>query len=142
MRNQKEALLLSGPQTMELEDGTQLRLLSALCVLEARQEAEELCTELGTDSALCANACIVAKAWEKRGKPICKNGRQVLERLSVSQIQSLAQRWAMFDREVNPGLQESQGRLDRLKKAWSTRRRSALSGACSACLERSPRKRG
>ena len=47
----------------------ELRLLSAREVLEARREGEQLAAE-GREKALCANACLIAKALE-RGVLLC-----------------------------------------------------------------------
>ena len=43
----REHSILAGAQRLRLEDGSELRLLSALEVLEARREAEELADTLG-----------------------------------------------------------------------------------------------
>lgn len=133
---------LAGAERLALEDETCLRLLSALEVLKARAEGKALSAEIQGDDALCANACILARAWENKGQPVCGSGKEVLKRLTVSQIQALARRWAEFDRRENPGLLESEERIDALKKAWSTGPRSALDGVCSAILGRFQRKKG
>ena len=53
----REHSILAGAQRLRLEDGSELRLLSALEVLEARREAEELAKSAG-EQALCSNASI------------------------------------------------------------------------------------
>ena len=53
----------AGRERLRLEDGRELRLLSALEVLQARREAEELARNEG-ERALCANACLLARALE------------------------------------------------------------------------------
>ena len=50
-------------QRLRLEDGSELRLLSALEVLEARREAAQLAEGQG-ERALCSNACLLARALE------------------------------------------------------------------------------
>jgi len=139
MRGQRLDVLTAGRSRKRLSDGSDLRLLTAAEVLEARREALEM---EGEELALCSNACILAKAWERRGRPIYPSGAAVLEALSVSQIMGLSRLWSEFDRAENPGLSAGAERLEALKKAWSTRPWSAFAGVCSAALGRSPRKRG
>lgn len=112
-----------GKRERKLENGTSLRLLTAQEVLEARREAMELAGE-AREQALCSNACLLARAVTKRGRPAYASGREVLDRLTVQEIQRLARAWADFDREENPGLAAGKEQVERLKKAWSTRRRS------------------
>ena len=52
--------ILAGADRMELENGMELRLLSALEVLEARREAAQL-AESQEERALCSNACLLAQ---------------------------------------------------------------------------------
>lgn len=131
---------LAGPRQMRLEGEETLRLLTAMEVLEARREAEELAGEQ-RERALCSNACLLARALERGGKPVYPSGRGVLEQLRVEEIARLAGIWAEFNRTFNPSAHEGQDELERLKKGWSTRRKSALNGVCSAifgrCLRRS-----
>ena len=133
--------LLTGPDRLVLEDGCQLRLLSAFEVLQARAQARDLAGE-EREMALCANACLLAKAVLRDEKAKFRNGEEVLNQLTVEQINRLAKLWMEFNRQVNPGLGVEEGEADKLKKAWSTRLMSALSGACSvpsACCP--PRRR-
>ena len=132
--------LLSGPDRLELEDGRTLRLLSAMEALQARREAAGLARD-ERERALCSNACVVARALEKGGRPVYQSGQAVLEDLTVEGITALARRWAAFDREENPSLTEGEERVDALKKVWSTRRRSAFGGVCSGLLGRFPPRR-
>ena len=133
--------LTAGRRRKKLSDGSDLRILSALEVLEARREAEEMG---GTEEeqALYSNACLLARAWEKRGKPCYASAEGILKNLSVSQVQNLAGLWAEFDREENPGFSVHQKRLDALKKVWSMRLRSAFVGVCSVRSKRSQQKNG
>lgn len=125
-------LTAAGPR-VQLPDGRALRLLTAQEVLEARREAFALAGE-DRELALCSNACLVARTVIKRGRRAYRSGADVLERCSVEEIQALARRWAAFDRAENPGLSAEQGRVERLKKAWSTCRSSAFGGMCSKPL--------
>ena len=119
----------------------ELRLLSAWEVLEARREGELLAAD-GKERALCANACLIARALERGGKPVYANGRQVLDHLRVEDIVRLSDRWAQFNREYNPSPCDSHEETQRRQKAWSTPIMSAFSGACSVLLALSPQKNG
>jgi len=133
--------LLSRRDRLTLEDGTQLRLLSAQEVLEARREAEKLAQGDG-ERALCANACLLARALDEKGKPVFDSGREVLENLSAREVARLAKQWDGLDRAENPSPEDGEEAVQAIKKAWSTRLMSAFAGVCSRPLGRSPRKRG
>ena len=107
--------LLSRPREKDLGRGWSLRLLPAWEAMEARAEGEELAGE-GREGALCANACLLARA--------------------------LAPRWGEFDRENNPSALDGEEAVDGAKKAWSARLMSAFSGVCSRLLGRCPPRRG
>ena len=126
---------------MELENGMELRLLSALEVLEARREAAQLAESQG-ERALCSNACLVARAVVRRGRPVYGSGEEVLHRLTVGQVETLARRWMAFYQEEGLGTGLERSRLDQLKKAWSTCRGSAFGGMCSNVLGRCRRRNG
>lgn len=133
-------VLLGGRRRLDLGEGLTLRLLSAMEVLEARREAGALALE-GRERALCANACLLAKALERDGRPLFDSGRAALEGLRVEDIAALARRWARFSREENPSPEEGE-EADALKKAWSTRLTRAFSGVCSGLLGRCPPRPG
>lgn len=132
---------LYGAERLALEDGTCLRLLSAWEALEAHREAEAL-AQGEKERALCANACLLARALERDGAAVFGSGAAVLAGLTPRRIGALARQWAEFDREENPGAGDGEERCQALKKAWSTRRRSACAGACSGPLEPCPPKSG
>ena len=72
------ASILAGRDRMDLDNGMQLRLLSALEVLQARREAEELAQE-ERERPLCSNACLLSRALEtQEGEPVFSSGREVL----------------------------------------------------------------
>lgn len=121
--------ILAGPDRVELEDGRQLRLLSAMEVLEARREAEYL-AHGDREQAVCSNACLLARALMRDGEPLFRDGGHVLEEMTVEEIGVLAGRWAKFNRQVNPGPGEESERTDELKNVWSTRRKNGCTGAC------------
>ena len=133
-------LLGAGARRLEAEGGYTLRLLSARETLEAERESGELAKN-GREKALCANACLLARALEKDGVPVFSDGGAVLEGLSARKIGDLARRWSEFDRAENPSVREEE-RAAALKKAWSTRPMSAFAGACSNALARFRRRSG
>ena len=131
--------LLGGARRKRLGHGLELRLLSAREVLEARRETEGLSRD-GAERALCANACLLARALERNGRPVYGDGQEVLEGLTPGRIEALAGQWAAFHREENPSPEDGAERVEALKKAWSTRLRSAFTGVCSGVWGRSPRR--
>jgi len=82
-------------------------------VLEARRES----LTLEGDRALCANACLLARALTREGKRVYLSGRDVLDQLEPEEIEALASAWAAFDRRENPGLTASVDRVEDLKAA-------------------------
>ena len=122
-------LLGAGARRLEAEGGYTLRLLSARETLEAERESGELAKN-GREKALCANACLLARALEKDGVPVFSDGGAVLEGLSARKIGDLARRWSEFDRAENPSVREEE-RAAALKKVWSTRRKNGCAGVCS-----------
>ena len=133
--------LLSRRDRLTLEDGTQLRLLSALEVLEAKREGEELAQSEG-ERALCANACLLARALEENGKPLFSSGRAVLEHLSAREVANLARLWDELDRAENPSPEDGEEETQPIKKAWSIRLMSAFAGVCSRRLGLFQRRNG
>ena len=131
--------ILAGPDRVELEDGRQLRLLSAMEVLEARREAEWL-AQGERERAVCSNACLLARALLRDGQPLFRDGGHVLEELTVEEIGTLAKTWARFNAQVNPGPGTDSTRVEALKNVWSTRRRSGCTGACCDPSQPCPQK--
>ena len=136
-----DSSILARQDRVHLDNGMDLRLLSALEVLQARREAGELACE-DRERALCSNACLVARAVVRRGRPVYGSGEEVLHRLTVGQVETLARRWMAFYQEEGLGTGLERSRLDQLKKAWSTCRGSAFGGMCSNVLGRCRRKNG
>ena len=130
----------AGPDRVKTDEG-ELRLLSAWEVLEARREGDALARD-GGERALCRNACLIARALERKGRPVFEDGQAALAALRVEDIARLADAWAAFNRERNPSPLCGEEELGRRKKAWSTRIMSAFSGACSACLALCPPRSG
>lgn len=110
-----EGSILARRDRMELDNGMSLRLLSAFEVLQARREAGELARE-DRERALCANACLLARALEQDGRPVFESGSAVLEGLTVAEIAALCQQWREFDKAENPTLNLGEQELETLKK--------------------------
>lgn len=108
--------MLAGRDRMSLENGFDLRLLSALEAIQARREAAELAGD-GRERALCSNACLLARALERTEdrRPVFDSGRAVLGGLTAAEIAALSARWAAFSRENDPGLELSQEELETVK---------------------------
>ena len=144
---QYAALGLSGPEALYRDVPESVRLTAPLNLpppqseLEARREAEGLARG-EAEAALCANACLLARALERGGQPVFADGGAALAGLSAREIGALAGRWAAFDRAENPSPEDGEERLEGLKKAWSTRPMSAFAGVCSNALARFRRRSG
>lgn len=130
----------TGPDRIKVSEG-ELRLLSAREVLEARREGDILAQD-GRERALCRNACLIARALERKGRPVFESGQAVLDALRVEDIARLADDWASFNRDCNPSALDGEEEISRRKKAWSTRLMSAFNGACSACSALCPPRSG
>lgn len=111
------ALLVGRNQmVLSVEDGMELRLLSAYEILEVGREAAQL-VQGDREKALCSNACLLAKAVIRNGVPVFADGQEVLKRLRVEEIAALSKRWDQFNKEENPSTQDGEDRIDALKKA-------------------------
>ena len=123
--------ILAGRDRLSLDNGMELRLLSALEVLQARREAGELAQE-DRERALCSNACLLARALERAEdqSPVFDGGQAVLAALTVEEIAALAGRWDRFRRENNPGLGLSEQELEDVKKNSGQSPVSASGGGC------------
>ncbi len=134
-------MLLGGRRSIKVDKGTELRLLSALELLEAGREAERLARR-EEEKALCANACLLARALERDRKPVFPDGEAVLQGLSAGEIGTLAKLWNGLNRAENPSPEDGEERVEALKKAWSTRLKRAFAGVCSKLSGPSPLRRG
>lgn len=101
------ASILAQRDRISLDNGFDLRLLSALEVVQARREAEEL-TEHDGERELWVNACLLARALEKAEDetPVFSGGREVMAALTAEEIAVLADRWSAFSRESVPRLED------------------------------------
>ena len=111
-----ETSILARRDCLTLDNDMRLRLLSALEVLQARREAEEL-AQAPRERALCSNACLLSRALETaEGRPVFSGGEAVLAGLRVEEIATLAKTWSQFNREENPPLTMGQEEAEELKK--------------------------
>ena len=125
------ASILAGRDRLSLDNGMDLRLLSALEVLQARREAGELAQE-DRERALCSNACLLARALEhtEDQRPVFADGRAVLAGLTVEEIAALSARWSRFSRAEDPGLDLSEEERENVKKNSAPSRESGCGGGC------------
>ena len=116
---------------VEGRPGLTLRVLSAWEVLEARREGRAM-EETGREAALCANACLLARALERTEdhSPVFADGRAVLAGLTVEEIAALAGRWSRFCRAEDPGPDLSEEELENVKKNSAPSRESGCGGGC------------
>ena len=123
--------ILAGRDRLSLDDGFDLRLLSALETLQARREGMELAGD-DRELALCSNACLLARALERTEdqKPVFSDGQAVLAGLTAEEIAALAARWSRFSRENDPGLDLSEEALEEVKKNSVTAPASGCAGGC------------
>lgn len=123
--------ILAGRDRLSLDNGFDLRLLSALETLQARREGMELAGD-DRELALCSNACLLARALERSEdrKPVFSDGQAVLAGLTAEEISALAARWSRFSRENDPGLDLSEEALEEVKKNSVTAPASGCAGGC------------
>lgn len=131
--------ILAGPDRLALEDGRQLRLLSAIEVLEARREALWL-AQGDRERALYSNACLLARAVIQNEQPVFRDGSDVLTQMTAEEIGTLAGRWAQFNARVNPGPDSDSAQVEELKKVWSTPGKNGCTGACCDPFQPCPRR--
>ena len=126
-----DSSILARQDRVHLDNGMDLRLLSALEVLQARREAGELACE-DRERALCSNACLLARALERpeNHTPVFPDGQSVLAGLTVEEIGALAARWAQLRRRSDPGLDVSQTELEKLKKNFAGPPLNGSDGGC------------
>ena len=126
-----EGSILAQRDRVSLQNGMELRLLSALEVLQARREAEEL-ADGERERALCSNACLLARALEREEDhaPVFESGLAVLSGLTVEEIASLARRWSQLRRESDPGPGLGEEELEKVKKNSVPTPVSGCGGGC------------
>lgn len=95
--------ILARKDRISLGNGFDLRLLSALEVLQAHREGREL-AECGEELELCADACLMARALEgtEDRTPVFSGGQEVLAGLTAEELLALTARWSAFSQESAP----------------------------------------
>ncbi|MEG2958927.1 MAG: hypothetical protein RR828_04245 [Oscillospiraceae bacterium] len=109
---------LTGVQREILAEDWSLRVLPIWQIWEAKREAEAM-AKGGTEQAVCANACLLARCMQKGEKQYFANGTEVLLALSHKEIEQLAARYADFNRRANPGPEADKLRVEGLKSGLS-----------------------
>ena len=96
--------ILARRDRVSLGSGFDLRLLSALELLQARQEGAALAADR-RERALCDNACLLARALEKTEdhSPLFPDGRAVLAGLTAEENGFRKARRGDLRRESEPG---------------------------------------
>lgn len=107
--------ILAGKDYLKLENGMTLRLLSAMEVLRARDEANAL-TKQEDERAVCSNACLLAYALQAEGENVFKSGRDVLCAMTVEEISALARTWSEWNEAENTKLLCGQAQAQAVKK--------------------------
>lgn len=108
--------LVAGERAMGLDDGSVLCLLTSQALVEAKHETEVLRRQQpDLDPALCANACLVRRAWTKADGHRYASGWAVIQGEAPEHIEDLARVWADFRRRTAPGLETDPERVERLK---------------------------
>ena len=119
--------MLAGKERLCLGNGFDLRLLSALEVLQARREGSEL-AEDGRELALCSNACLLERSEDQT--PVFSDGKAVLAGMTAEEIARLAGRWSGFRQENDPGLDLPEDGLEQVKKNSVTIPENGCGGGC------------
>ncbi len=126
--------LLGGRKSRGLEGDLRLRLLSARELLEARREAVALAAD-GKELALCSNACLIARGiTDPLGRPVYRDGGDVLDRETPARIEAMAAAWSRFRREEEPGLDLGEARLAALKESLARLPRQRLRWRVLRCF--------
>lgn len=93
----------------------ELRLISAEEMLQAHNEACGLAEGREEAMGLCLNACILARAAEKDGKAVFRDGRDVLRSVHAERLEHWMQRYLQLCREE--GLSGGEAHWDQMKRS-------------------------
>lgn len=105
------AHFLAGKKTAKV-GAVELRLISAYELLQAQREAEDFHGQEQTEGLLL-NACILAKAAQKNGKPLFASGEEVLRSLSAQTIEKWMLAYVNACEQDDPSCLEDRQELKR-----------------------------
>ena len=89
-----------------LEDGSELRVVPAFAVLQARREALDACGDDEQALGLWMNAELLARAVYRDGARVFSDGEDLMRAVSVEQIERWTEEYAALCREENPACSE------------------------------------
>ncbi len=89
-----------------LEDGSELRVVPAFAVLQARREALDACGDDEQALGLWMNAELLARAVYRDGARVFADGEDLMRAVSVEQIERWTEDYAALCREENPACSE------------------------------------
>lgn len=92
-----------------------LRLLSARELMELRRTLTPAQDDFET--ALQGSAALVAAALRQGGKPVFDDAAQVLDTLSVEEINAAADAYRAWSEEIDPGVHSDAKVVNAIKKA-------------------------
>lgn len=93
----------------------QMVLLPARTLLELQLAAED--ARSAYEKALRGNAALAAKCLRKAGKAVFADGAEVLDTLSVEEINGIVSCYRMWSAEIDPSYNSGEERIEAIKKA-------------------------
>lgn len=94
--------MLGGARRAALAPEVQLHLISAHALLQARAEAVQLAPADADEAGLVLNACILARAARKDGKPLFDSGEAVLRAMPAEKIGFWMEKYLALCAQENP----------------------------------------
>lgn len=95
----------------------ELRILSAREVLALRHELAECEIADEAQRALQGNAVLLSRALYRGGESVFNSAEELLDTLSVGEVNALIGRYAVLDGAVNPSAEDGRKEIETLKKA-------------------------
>lgn len=95
----------------------ELRILSAHEVLALRHELTECESADEVQRALRGNAILLARALYRDGESVFNSAEELLDTLSVGEINALVGQYAVLDGAANPSAEGGREEIETLKKA-------------------------
>lgn len=93
----------------------QMVLLTARALLALRLEAER--AEDAYTQALCGNAALIAQCLRRDGEAVFASGDEVLDSLSVEEINSIVARYRQWSAQIDPAYGSDGESIEAIKKA-------------------------